>query len=125
LGFLFLSIKTILSPTLISIYMKHILTLSAIAILFVAISSCGKTPSACFTVVGGIDSVYVGAPASFDASCTKDATQYKWKFSDQPDSIYYSPQVFHTFDSIDTFTVSLTAILGGRENVQEQTIVVK
>jgi len=105
--------------------MKHILTLSAIAILFVAISSCGKTPSACFTVVGGIDSVYVGAPASFDASCTKDATQYKWKFSDQPDSIYYSPQVFHTFDSIDTFTVSLTAILGGRENVQEQTIVVK
>jgi PKD repeat protein len=105
--------------------MKHILTLSAVAILFVVISSCGKTPSACFEVKNGIDSVYVYVPTLFDASCTKDATQFKWKFSDQPDSIYYSPQVYHTYDSIDTFKVSLTAILGGRENVQEKTIIVK
>jgi len=106
--------------------MKHIFTLSAVALLFVAISSCSKTtPAACFTVVGGIDSVYVGELTSFDASCTKDATQYKWKFSDQPDSTYYAQQYIRSFDSIDTLTVSLIAILGGRENVLEQKVIVK
>jgi len=106
--------------------MKHILTLSAVALLFVAISSCSKTePAACFTVVGGIDSVYVGELTAFDGSCSKDATQYKWKFSDQPDSVYYAQQYVRSFDSIDTLTVSLTAILGGRENVLEQTLIVK
>lgn len=91
----------------------------------IVISSCGKEPSACYEVKGGIDSVYVNVPVLFDGSCSKDATQFKWKFSDQPDSIYYAQSVYHTFDSIDTFKVSLTAILGGRESVLEQTIVVK
>ncbi len=123
--FCFFQSKQYFRQHLYQFFMKHILTLSAVAILFVVISSCGKTPSACFEVKNGIDSVYVYVPVLFDASCTKDATQYKWTFSDRPDSVYYSPQVYHTFDSIDTFKVSLTAILGGRENLQEQTIVVK
>ncbi len=105
--------------------MKNISFLSAIAAFTFIVASCGKTPSACFEVKNGIDSVYVNVPTLFDASCTKDATQYKWKFSDQPDSVYYSMQVYHTFDSIDTFKVSLTAILGGREDVREQVVVVK
>lgn len=107
--------------------MKHLFLLSAAFALALFISSCSKEPSACFTVGSSPDSLYLHQPILFDASCSKDATQFKWTFSDQPDSVYYAKMFYRTFDDIDSagITVRLTAILGGRESVKEETITVQ
>jgi hypothetical protein len=96
------------------------------AFIMFLLASCGKEPSACFTVGTSIDSLYVSQPILFDASCSKDATQFRWTFSDRPDSVYYAKMFYRTFDSIDSnLVVKLTAILGGRESVKEQKVMIK
>ncbi|MBX2902666.1 MAG: hypothetical protein KF872_03840 [Chitinophagales bacterium] len=106
--------------------MKYLKIPFAFVILVTLLTSCGKEPSACFSVGTSVDSLYVNQPILFDASCSKDATQFKWTFSDRPDSVYYSKMFYRSFDSIDSnIVVKLTAILGGRENEKEQTISIK
>ncbi|OJV25218.1 MAG: hypothetical protein BGO32_04595 [Bacteroidetes bacterium 37-13] len=109
-----------------TLIMKHFISLSFVIALTVAVSSCGKEPSACFTAGTSVDSLYANQPILFDASCSKDATQFKWNFSDRPDSVYYGMKFMRSFDSIDSnMVVKLTAVLGGRESVKEQTLSIK
>ncbi|MCS6820156.1 MAG: hypothetical protein RMJ53_03780 [Chitinophagales bacterium] len=103
--------------------MKSILKLILPVAISVMLCSCGKEPSACFTVGTKVDSVFVNIPVLFDASCSKDATQFKWKFSDKPDTVYYGKVYYRTFTKPDSaLKVSMTAILGGRENTTEQVL---
>jgi hypothetical protein len=103
--------------------MKHIYLILAFVFLLV---SCGKEPTACFTIGTNTDSLFTNRPILFDASCSKDATQFKWTFSDKPDSVYYSKMFYRTFSAVDTkLVVKLTAILGGRQSVKQQTVQIK
>lgn len=98
--------------------MKNKLFITAVMIcLAVWASSCVKPVEACFeyspTAGITIDTFVV-----FDASCTQNGGySYTWNFGDgTPDTLLLGePVVTHRFDTIGTFTVTLTA--GRRDGV--------
>ena len=76
------------------------LFLGVLAVLALAAtqSSCGtRRPFACFRTDVDPDSIYVGQPVTFTASCSSNSNDYFWEFYDNEDSSYQGYSVTITF----------------------------
>lgn len=61
-------------------------------------SSCGaRRPFACFTTDVDPDSIHVGMPVKFTATCSSNAKDYYWEFYDNEDSTFLGYSVTMTF----------------------------
>ena len=72
----------------------------------VFISSCSKTPEACFTTDKG-KTAKVNEEIQFNASCSKDADTYNWDFGDGSTGVGSSTK--HKYPTVGTYVVKLTA----------------
>jgi PKD repeat protein len=102
--------------------MKHLFLLTFLAFLIASINSCSKTPSACFQVYSSSDSIRIGEPVTFDASCAADANEYNWSFGG--DLIDFGKIVTIAFDSAKVYEVELITINGRKttKNIKEITV---
>jgi PKD repeat protein len=82
---------------------------------FVALSSCSRTPEACFVYEA------IGSKVNFDATCSLHAATYDWDFGDGKRSSIATPH--HDFPIAGDYTVTLTvATKGGKSSVQTSVI---
>ncbi len=95
-----------------------------VAVLFVLLQSCGKTPVVCFEVVTPADSIRVGKDVKFNGGCSIDVKDYYWSFGNGKSAIG-DFVVTTTYDSVGTYEVSLLTINGNKQNNQTKSIVVK
>lgn len=85
---------------------KATTTLSLFLLFITILSSCKNAPVACFQVTTPADSIRVGHPVIFNASCSSDATAYYWDFGNgQTGST--APTAQTIYDSVATYTVAL------------------
>lgn len=83
--------------------MTTILGLLAVGTFF--ITSCTKTPTACFSVDKG-SMPKVNEEVQFNGSCSTNATSYTWNFGDGATSTGTS--VKHKYATAATYAVTLT-----------------
>ncbi len=83
--------------------MTTILGLLAVGTFF--ITSCTKTPTACFSVDKG-SVAKVNEEVQFDGSCSSNATSYMWDFGDGASTTGTS--VKHKYGTAATYVVTLT-----------------
>lgn len=70
----------------------------AIMVLVLTQAACNnKRPFACFRTDVDPDSIYVGKPVTFTASCSSNSNDYFWEFYDNEDSSYQGYSVTMTF----------------------------
>ncbi len=101
---------------------KTIGLLAAIAVMICMMSSCAKTPAACFQVLSQSDSIRVGEVVTFDASCSIDSKQYNWTLGDN--IIDYGQKVSVAFDSAKVYSIELLVINGNKTSNAQQEITV-
>lgn len=88
--------------------------------LFV-MSSCTKTPSACYSADKG-KAAKVNEEVQFDASCSQDATTYTWDFGDGgTDS---GLNVKHKYLNTGVYTVTLKASNKKKSETMTETITI-
>lgn len=85
------------------------------------ISSCTKTPSACFSADKG-QAAKVNEEVQFDASCSTNATSYTWDFGDGA-STSGNP-VKHKYATPGTYAVKLTATNKKKTGTATQNLVI-
>ena len=87
-----------------------------------ALMSCSKTPTACFTVDKGSGSTHVNEEIQYNALCSTEADSYAWNYGDgSSDS---GPQVKHKYRTAGSYTVQLTAKNSSKEASSTQTVVI-
>ncbi len=84
--------------------------------------SCGKTPIPCFTISVDKDSVRVGQPVTFNASCSQFAGDYDWILYNNNDSIFFGKILTRTF--YDTGHVSVFLQVVATNNTSSTTQVI-
>ena len=97
---------------------KKLITIFGAAILM---SSCTKTPEACFSVDKG-KTAKVNEEIQYDASCSKDADTYSWDFGDGT-TASGSPAK-HKYPNTGTYTVVLTAHHSSKSATNSQEITI-
>jgi hypothetical protein len=102
--------------------MKNLFLLITLGVLIIILHSCSKTPSACFQVYSSSDSIRIGEPVTFDASCAVDANEYNWSFGG--DLIDYGKIVTIAFDSAKVYEVELMTLNGRKTSKNRKEITV-
>lgn len=73
-------------------------------------SACNnKRPFACFTTNVDPDSIHVGQPVTFTATCSSNSNDFYWEFYDNEDSTFYGYSVVMTFyqpGDVDVFLLT-------------------
>ena len=71
------------------------------------LSSCSKSPEACFVVDKGSLNTKVNEEIQFSAACSTDADTYAWEYGDGSGDTGASAK--HKYPQAGTYTVKLTA----------------
>lgn len=78
-----------------------------LGMVLIAVNSCNtKRPFACYTTDVSPDSIYVGQPVTFTATCSSNGNDYFWEFYDNDDSTVFGYSVTMTFyqpGNVDVF----------------------
>ncbi len=90
---------------------KIIATTLALAVI-VFITSCAKTPEACFVADKG-KNAKLNEEVQFDAACSKDANTYVWDFGDGTTGSGASTK--HKYTVVGVYIVKLTASNDSKE----------
>lgn len=88
--------------------------LSALLIVFPAITSCTKKPTACCNF-SATDTV--GQVISFSSSCSTDASKYTWEFGDGASSSDANPT--HAYTKAGIYTVKFMAMSNDESKMDE------
>ena len=97
---------------------KNSITIISVAIL---ITSCTKTPEACFTVDKG-KTAKVNEEIQYDASCSKDADSYSWDFGDGTTG--NGSPAKHKYPNTGNYTIVLTAHHSSKSATISQTVTI-
>lgn len=100
--------------------MKKVLFNSLAIVSLLAIYSCSKEPTACFTA--SESTVEEGTSISFK-NCSEDGEEYQWTFGDGGSSSTENPN--YTYTNSGIYTVELKASNGSKDNSTSKTITVE
>ena len=88
--------------------MKKALTTCTLALSFLTMMSCSKTPSACFTVDKGSGNTRINEEIQYNALCSTDTDSYTWDYGDGSAN-ESGAQAKHKYRTAANYTVRLTA----------------
>ena len=87
-----------------------------------ALSSCSKSPEACFLVDKGSLNTKVNEEIQFSAACSTDADTYVWEYGDG--SSETGGTVKHKYPLAGTYTVKLTAKNSNKSSSTSKTVTI-
>ena len=87
-----------------------------------ALSSCSKSPEACFVVDKGSLNTKVNEEIQFSAACSTDADTYVWEYGDG--SSETGATVKHKYPQTGTYTVKLTAKNSSKSSSTSKTVTI-
>lgn len=90
--------------------------------LALGLSSCTKTPEACFVVDKGSANTKVNEEIQFSAACSTDADTYAWEYGDG--STDTGATVKHKYPQAGTYTVKLTAKNSSKSSGTTKTVTI-
>ena len=90
--------------------------------LALGLSSCTKSPEACFVVDKGSASTKVNEEIQFSAACSTDADTYAWEYGDGSGDTGASSK--HKYPQAGTYTVKLTAKNSSKSSSTTRTVTV-
>ena len=103
--------------------MKKIITACTLSLGFLTLTSCTKTPSACFTVDKGSANTRINEEIQYNALCSTDADSYTWDYGDGSAN-ESGAQVKHKYRTAGSYTVRLTAKNGSKDASTTQVVAI-
>ena len=88
----------------------------------VALSSCSKSPEACFVADKSSLNTKVNEEIQFNAACSTDADTYSWEYGDGSGDIGATAK--HKYSKVGTYTVKLTAKNSSKSSSTTQTVTI-
>jgi PKD repeat protein len=86
------------------------------------LSSCSKSPEACFVADKGSLNTKVNEEIQFSAACSTDADTYSWEYGDGSGD--NGATVKHKYSKTGAYTVKLTAKNSSKSSSTSQTVTI-
>ena len=105
--------------------MKHSLLAQTLTLALaapLALSSCSKTPEACFVADKGSLSTKVNEEIQFTAACSTDADNYTWEYGDGSGDTGATAK--HKYSKAGSYSVKLTARNSSKSSSTSQTVTI-
>jgi len=97
-------------------------SLTLILGLAFGLSSCSKSPEACFVVDKGSLNTKVNEEIQFNAACSTDADTYVWEYGDGSSDTGGTAK--HKYPQAGTYTVKLTAKNSSKSSSTSKTVTI-
>ncbi len=91
-------------------------------VLLAGLSSCSKSPEACFVADKGSLNTKVNEEIQFNAACSTDADTYSWEYGDGSGDSGSTAK--HKYAKAGTYTVKLTAKNSSKSSSTTQTVTI-
>jgi len=93
-----------------------------ILISLLSITACNDKPTACFTNVTPVDSMFVNRDITFDGTCSSTSKAYYWDLGEQ---ISYDSKPTVKFDSAGVYPIFLLVSNGKKTNSVKKEFTIK